>query len=255
MSKLAVQLWTVRSLIKTASGFASTLEKIADIGYEAIQINGDHPELNAGDIRKILDLCGLQCIATHRDFERFQDYMARELDFHRTLGCQYAAIGGLGRGYLYTYDGCREFCKDVRPIIEQLQAEGIRFGYHNHSHEFVRPQRCGKTLEDIFIDEGPEDLMMELDLYWINHAGVNCERIIERCHGRVPVVHLKDKEVDRDEGPRMAPIGEGNMDWDHIIPACEAAGVEWYCIEQDHCYRDPIDCLKSSFDYLSGKGL
>ena len=79
-------------------------------------------------------------------------------------------------------------------------------------------------------------------------------RVLERCHGRVPVIHLKDKEVVA-EGPVMAPIGEGNMDWAHIVPACEAAGVRWYCVEQDTCRRDPFDCLQSSFAYLAGLGL
>jgi sugar phosphate isomerase/epimerase len=105
----------------------------------------------------------------------------------------------------------------------------------------------------VLIDEGGADLMLELDLYWIEHAGLNCTRILERCHGRVPVIHLKDKEVIEGKNEtRMAPIGEGNLDWRGIVPACRAAGVEWYAIEQDQCYRDAFDCLKSSYDFLVG---
>ena len=112
--------------------------------------------------------------------------------------------------------------------------------------------RGGATLEDILIDEGGSDLMMELDLYWIAHAGVNPERILERCKGRAPVIHLKDKEAqDGSNDCRMAPIGEGGMDWPHIIAACADAGVEWYTIEQDQCYRDAFDCLLSSYEYLT----
>ena len=41
--------------------------------------------------------------------------------------------------------------------------------------------------------------------------------------------------------------------WTGIIsmPACEAAGVEWYAVEQDICRRDPFDCLQSSYTYLT----
>ena len=171
------------------------------------------------------------------------------------LGCDYAAFGGIFGDDATNPQAYRRFVAEAAQVIPRYLAAGIRFGHHNHSHEFVRPERHGASLEDILIDEGGADLMLELDLYWIEHAGFNCVRILERCHGRVPVIHLKDKEVVAGEGPVIAPIGEGNMDWDNIIPACEAAGVRWYAVEQDICRRDPFDCLKSSYDYLRAKGL
>ena len=38
-SQLAVQLYTVRDFTKTASDFADSLKKIADIGYKAVQLS------------------------------------------------------------------------------------------------------------------------------------------------------------------------------------------------------------------------
>jgi sugar phosphate isomerase/epimerase len=258
-SKLAVQMFTVREHTKTVRDLAETLRKIREIGYEAVQIsavgamNGDHPEVDASLARRMLDDNGLRCIATHRPWERILSETEAEIAFHQTLGCDYMAIGGILGLYEQSYEGYRAFAKVAETIIERLKTSGIRFGHHNHSLEFFRPERHGKTLEDILIDEASPELMLELDLYWIEHAGLNCVRILERCHGRVPVIHLKDKEViEGTNEPRMAPIGEGNMDWSTIIPACEAAGVNWYAVEQDDCYRDPFDCLKSSYDFLTG---
>lgn len=261
-SKLAVQLYTLRDHTKTAGDFAASLKKIREIGYPAVQISavgamsGDAPEVDAAAARKMLDDCGLRCIATHRAWRDLIQHPEKEIEFHHTLGCNYLAIGGLGTEFEASYEGFREFVRAAEPLVARLREAGIQFGHHNHSHEFHRPQRHGPTLEDILIDEAPHDLKLELDLYWIEHAGLNCTRILERTHGRVPVIHLKDKEVIfATNETRMAPIGEGNMDWDNILPACEAAGVEWYAIEQDKCYRDPFDCLKSSFEFLTAKGL
>lgn len=261
MSKLAVQMFTVREHTKTASDLAETLGKIAAIGYPAVQVsavgamNGDQPEVNAREMRKMLDDCGLRCIATHRPWEALLNDTGAEIEFHHALDCNYCAIGGIPDDYGRTYAGYRKWLEDAVKVIERLEPHGIRFGHHNHSHEFFRPERNGKTLEDILIDEGPASLMLELDLYWVDHSGINCERILERSRGRVPVIHLKDKEMveSRTNEARMAPIGEGNLDWDHILPACEAAGVQWYAVEQDQCYRDPFDCLKASFDFLSAR--
>lgn len=36
----------------------------------------------------------------------------------------------------------------------------------------------------------------------------------------------------------MAPVGEGNLDGDRLIPVCEAAGTKWYAVEQDVCHRE-----------------
>lgn len=253
-AKVAVQMYTVREFTKTAADLADTLKKCSDIGYTGAQfsavacMNGDAPEVSAAEARKMLDDTGIKCIATHRPWDALMNQTEKEIEFHQTLGCDFAAIGGIPKEYARTLDGYRKFLDDARPVIAKLKAAGIRFGHHNHSHEFQKFD--GMWLEDVLIDEGGDDLMMELDLYWVEHAGVNCVRVLERCHGRVPVIHIKDKEVVA-EGPVIAPIGEGNMDWPHILPACDEAGVNWIAIEQDTCRRDPFDCLKSSYEYLS----
>lgn len=255
-------MFTLREFTKTASDFATSLSRVSEIGYRAVQLsavgcmNGDSPEVTAADAKRLLDDNGLTCIATHRPWDRLVNNLEQEIEFHKTLDCDFAAIGGVPRDYEDTVEGYRRWLADVRPVIEGLKAEGIRFGHHNHAREFFRPERGGATLEDVLIDEGGDDLMMELDLYWIAHAGVNPERILERCKGRVPVIHLKDKEAQaRSNDCLIAPIGEGGMDWDHIIPACAGAGVAWYAIEQDQCQRDPFDCLVSSYRYLTSMGV
>ena len=55
----------------------------------------------------------------------------------------------------------------------------------------------------------------------------------------------------------MAPVGEGNLEWDDIIEAARAGGCQWNSVEQDRCWndRDPFDCLRSSFEFLTAKGL
>jgi len=259
--KLAAQLYTVQEHTQTPRDLAETLKKIRGIGYTAVQVSavgamdGEKPEVSAAGMRRMLDDNGLLCIATHRPLGALLKHVDEEIEFHLALGCSYAAFGGIFGKDATDPAAYRQFIQDASRAIPRYKAAGIRFGHHNHSHEFVRIERHGATLEDILIDEGGPDLMLELDVYWIEHAGLNCVRILERCHGRVPVIHLKDKEVIPGNGPVMAPIGEGNMDWEHIIPACEAAGVRWYAIEQDTCRRDPFDCLKSSYDFLRSKGL
>lgn len=257
---LAVQLYTLRDHLKTTADFQTSMERISQIGYPAVQLsavgamNGEHAELDAAQAKSILDENSLQCIATHSSWEQLTQNTDKEIEFHQTLGCDYTAIGGIPALYKEEGEGgYRRFCDDAAPIIAKLKEGGVRFGYHNHAFELERVDfRNGepRTLLDLIIDCGNPDMLLELDLYWLAHGGANPQRIVEKCAGRMPVIHIKDKEMVGNE-PRIAPIGEGNMDWAHLIPACVESGVEWIAIEQDNCYRDAFDCLRSSYDYLA----
>jgi len=63
------------------------------------------------------------------------------------------------------------------------------------------------------------------------------------------VIHVKDKAMLGSE-PIMAPVGEGNLDWARLLPACVAAEAQWLTVEQDECRQDPFDCLRSSLEFL-----
>lgn len=259
-NKLAVQLYTLRDHIKTAADFVTSMERIAQMGYTAVQLsavgamNGDNPELDAVQTKQILDDNGLKCIATHRSWEQLSQDTDKEIAFHKTLGCDFTAIGGIPASYNGEgADGYKRWINDAAPVIAKLKAGGVRFGYHNHAFELERVDYVDgqtRTLLDLIIDCGNPDMLLELDLYWLAHGGANPERIVERCKNRMPIIHIKDKEISGSE-PIMAPIGEGNMDWAHLIPACLDSGVEWIAIEQDKCYRDGFDCLQASYDYLA----
>nr|CAA9291500.1 Sugar phosphate isomerases/epimerases [uncultured Armatimonadetes bacterium] len=265
-SKLAVQMYTIRDHTRTARALADSLARVRAIGYTAVQLSavgamsGDRPEVDAREARRMLDDNGLACIATHRGWEALAERTDEEIDFHRTLGCTFTAIGGIPGSYGERgAEGYAAFVRDAAPVIARLKAAGIRWGYHNHAHEFQRlddpagPER--RTRYDLFIEDGGADFLLEVDVYWAWHAGIDPVRLMQRGAGRVPVIHLKDKEVVAKEGPVIAAIGEGNLPWDTILPACESAGVAWYAVEQDVCRRDPFDCLRASYDFLSAQGL
>lgn len=255
---LAAQFYTVREFTKSREGLRESLRKVAEIGYPGVQLSAvgamNSGEVSVAEARRMLDELGLRCVATHRPWETLRDDTESEIAFHQTLGCDYAAIGGIFGGYELTVDGFRQWLSEALPVVERLKAAGIRFGYHNHAHEFVRDLAKDLTPMDVLVEEGG-DLQMEIDTYWVQHAGLDPVMLLDRLRGRLAAVHLKDKEVVAGDGPVMAPVGEGNLDWDRILEACRRAGTEFYIVEQDDYRRDPFDCLRSSYRYLTAKGL
>jgi len=208
-------------------------------------------DLSPNVLGKWLRELGLECIATHRPWASLLNETEREIAFHKALGCDYVAIGGIPDGYdkLKPAEYSR-FIDESRAVRSQLAAAGIRFGHHNHAFEFDRGD-CGAVLSqwDVLIASGGPDYYLELDVYWAWHAGVDPVGLFSRMTGRVPVVHIKDKAVIAGN-PVMAPIGEGNLPWESIIEAGNAAGVEWWCVEQDECHRDAFASVAASYRYL-----
>jgi sugar phosphate isomerase/epimerase len=76
---------------------------------------------------------------------------------------------------------------------------------------------------------------------------------IRKVEGRMDVVHFKEMGVTKEREQIMVPVGQGNMNWPGIIAACNETGVKYAFVEQDKCAKDPFDCLRDSFNYLSGQ--
>jgi sugar phosphate isomerase/epimerase len=70
------------------------------------------------------------------------------------------------------------------------------------------------------------------------------------------VVHFKDYAILNHE-PTFCEIGEGNLEWDPIIRACEDVGARWYVFEQDRPFgdRDIFDSIKITYDNLKKMGV
>lgn len=250
---LAAQFYTLREFTGTREGFRDALRRVAEMGYPGVQLSAigcmNSGDVSAEEARGMLDEFGLTCVATHRPWEALRDDTDAEIAFHQTLGCPYTAIGGLWSGYELSTEGYRRWVREAIPVAERLLAAGIRFGYHNHAHEFIRDPLTGGRLYDVIIEEGGP-IELEVDTYWVQHAGLDPVPLLERLTGRITAVHLKDKEVVPGDGPVMAPVGEGNLDWPRILSALGDGGTQYYIVEQDDTRRDPFDCLRSSLEYL-----
>ena len=95
-----------------------------------------------------------------------------------------------------------------------------------------------------------------LDVYWLSYAGVNPAKFIRDHKDNIACVHFKDLRIT-DNKPCYAEIGQGNIDWDDVISACEESNVEYALVEQDdnHMDNDPFKSLKMSYDFLKEKGI
>jgi sugar phosphate isomerase/epimerase len=251
-SQIAAQLYTVRESTKTPEDLAATLQKVADIGYEAVQLSAV-VEMDPAELRALADDAGVSICATHIPYQKMAEDPEGVIAMHKAYGCTCAGIGGLPQEYREGGEGYAKFAQEASETARRLAEGGIRFIYHNHNFELEKfGDRTG--LQILYEDSDPEVFLSEIDTYWVQAGGGSPAAWIRGLKGRAPCVHLKDMTM-RGREPIMAEVGEGNLDWPAILDACREAGTEWYIVEQDTCQRDPFDSLAISLKNLKDMGL
>lgn len=248
--QVAVQLYTVRDFIKTPAEIAAALKKIRAIGYEAVQVSGMGP-IAEEELVKILDGEGLTCCATHESGPVILDTPEKVVERLQKLNCRYTAYPWPGGITMTEAAGVRELARKLDLSGAVLRKAGQVLTYHNHGTEFMKFD--GElSLDIIYNSTSPENLQGEIDTYWVQFGGASPLTWCKKLKGRLPLIHLKDYGISKEDKPMMSEIGYGNLDWKEIIPAAEEAGCQWFIVEQDVCPGDPFDSLKKSFDYIAG---
>jgi sugar phosphate isomerase/epimerase len=256
-TRLAVQMYTLREHTKTPADIAATCKKLADQGWSAVQASALGP-IEPAELKKILDDHGLQCVATHRGLDHLCDDPQRQIDEHAVLNCKYTAIGGFfPNPEDFTRANWTGFIDRYNRAAPAYAGSPLSIGYHNHSHEWAKVGQglTDPTAMDLLAEGLDDNIWFEIDTYWVAHGGGDPVAWVDRFAGRIPCVHLKDLAIKPDKTQYMAEVGVGNLNWPAILSACDRVGVEWYIVEQDTCYRDPFDSLKTSLENLRAMGL
>jgi len=250
---LSAQTYTVREYIQTDADFATSLAKIRAIGYQAVEIS--YPDIfTSADVRTILNDTGLVASGIHYDFAFLQNRLDDALECNHALDSQHLLLTMMPEAYAEQgVAGFQRFIDEIIPLAERVHAANFTLSYHNHNYEFTR-LAAQTGLAWILDATAPHHLAAQLDTYWIQMGGGDPVKWIQRLAGRLPTIHLKDFAVEM-WTPIFAEVGRGNLDWAAIIPACRAAGVEWFVVEQDECRRDPFESLRLSHEFLINLGL
>ncbi len=250
---VGAQTFTVRNYTQNERDFYESMKRIADIGYECVQLSA------IGNIpveaqRQICDEFGLKIVLTHTNSDRMITDPDGVIRDHDVLGCDCIGIGMMAPKY-QTAEWVDQFAKDYTLPAQKMHDAGKIFMYHNHNFEWTR-LRDGRRIIDVLLEQMPAELMgFTLDTYWLQAAGCDVIHWIEKLQDRIPCVHLKDMAVQGWDA-RFAPIGEGNLDFPKILHTLKTLGkTKYLLVEQDDCYGDsPFACLERSYKNIRKMG-
>lgn len=241
---IAVQLYTLRSVLQDPSRIGDVLRRVREIGYRGVEVAGI-PDAGVAQFGEELRRSGLVACGAHVGLDRLTSDLDAVAAECRAWGCEYVVVPSLPAAYR-SREAYARFAGEAAALGARLESSGLALAYHNHAFELERYD--GKMGLELIFDG--DEVLAEPDTYWLQFGGLNAAGWIRRMAGRVPLVHLKDLAIER--GDRFdAEVGEGNLDWPDILAACRDAGTKWLIVEQDAPRGDPLECVATSYANLT----
>jgi sugar phosphate isomerase/epimerase len=240
--QIALQLYTVRQA--AALDLPGTLDAVARTGYRHVEVAG-LPDTSPGQLAGLLAAAGLDVVAVHESIDALRADADAAIERSLAIGSPRIVVPWMPDADRATPDDVRRFAGELGTLARRAATHGLRFGYHNHSFEFA--DLDGTTIWDVLRADLPDEVDLEIDVYWAAGGGLDPAALIASATGRVKTLHMKD----RGPGPAFAdvPAGQGTLDFPAIVAAGRAAGVEWYIAEQDDAVS-PLDDIATARAYL-----
>lgn len=252
--------------------FEGTLRKIADLGFDGVEITGffGRPPEEIGNACRA---AGLEPFGTFINLDEVLGKTPK--DYNEVFRRLYGLMGTRGSCLREKLEGLKPlgstflgltfppgepdeaWLKDISRVVTAAIAAGYRIYYHNHDHEF-RHINAGVSRMDRILAGSPAEMELEPDLGWMAIGGCDPMKFLKKHASRIPVVHLKDyyRPGDDSLSPQMpfrfVPTGYGVLNWAEILSYCEEViQPEWYVTDHDSAYDGDIcEELKMSLDYV-----
>jgi sugar phosphate isomerase/epimerase len=248
---IGLQLYSVRDDMK--KDVQSTVAQVGEIGYKFVEAagygNGQFYGMSPDAFRQLCETNGLQFLGSHTgqdvpdsaNWEKTMAWWDECIEAHKAAGVKWIVQPWMGKTGYESLEGLRRYCNYFNEVGAKCNAQGIRFGYHNHANEFTTEHE-GKPVYDWMLElTDPDKVMFQLDLYWIVEGGKDPLDYFNRYPGRFELWHIKDKEE----------LGaSGNMNFEAMFAEREKSGAEYGIVEVEQYNFEPIESVRRSFEFL-----
>ncbi len=249
--KIALQMYSVRDDIN--KDFKGTITALSKLGFKDLEAagynDGKFYGLSPSEFKKELGALGLNAISSHTGYGLAEDVSKTNWEevwkwwdtciaAHKAAGIKYIVAPWLS--VPNTLADLKAYCDYYNQIGEKCNAAGIRFGYHNHAHEFKQVE--GEVMYDFMLkNTDPKKVFFQMDVYWTVMGQKSPVEYFKNYPGRFILLHIKDhKELGQ----------SGMVGFDAIYKNAAVAGAIYSIIEVEKYNYTPLESVKKSLDYL-----
>lgn len=234
---IGLQLYTIRDTYETPAEFLEILQKVKELGYEEVEFAG-FGGVPVRELKEYLQRIGLKTVSSHQSLDALEFHMEEVICNLKELECKYIVCAYAPTSTMEELEHLLKVLREGKAIAEK---EGLELLYHNHSHEFI-------PLEDgtIPMDRVMECCRLELDTYWVFHAGLEPCRYLKDHGLKIALVHIKDGDFKGSP----SSLGEGVNNVKGILAMAEQIGLSRVLVENDFPSPDGLADISRSMEFL-----
>ena len=260
--EVAIQLYSVRDILnrvdnkdgKCDPAYTAILAKLAKMGYTGVEAanynNGKFYDRTPRQFKKDVESAGMKVLSSHctrglskeelasGDYSKSLEWWNQCIADHKAAGMKYIVAPWMD--VPKTLKDLETYCAYYNEIGKRCNQQGLRFGYHNHAHEFQKVE--GQVMYDYMLEHmNPEYVFFQMDVYWVVRGQNSPVDYFNKYPGRFKIFHIKDHRE----------IGQSGMvGFDAIFKNAKTAGVN-YLVAEIEGYSVPVEeSVEVSLDYL-----
>ncbi|MFV0419004.1 MAG: sugar phosphate isomerase/epimerase family protein [Dysgonomonas sp.] len=249
---IALQLYSLRDDI--GKDYDGTIKKAGEMGFTAVEaasygdgkFYGKTPEEFKADI----EAAGMKVLSSHtgrglseeelasKNFTEAMKWWDQCIAAHKAAGMTYIVTPWMDLPK--SLADLQTYCEYYNEIGKKCKESGLKYGYHNHAHEFQKVE--DKVMLDYMLENtNPEYVFFEMDVYWVVRGQQSPVDYFNKYKGRFALLHIKDnKELGQ----------SGMVGFDAIFKNTDVAGVEHLVVEVEQYNFTPFESVQKSLDYL-----
>ena len=236
---IGIQLYSLRSEIASL-GVEAVFSEIAKAGYDSVEFAGFYG-LSPVEMKNLLDKYGLKGLSAHIGL--FD--VIKHLEYIDVIGIKSVYIPGIDHDYMR--NKTEEMAKEIALVQKELLPRGVRFGYHNHAHEYANGEDTVWKLLNL-----TTDFYAQIDVCWVKAAGVEPTDKMRQYGERLGCLHIKELKEASVEGARLpAPvIGEGAVGMKDVLALAKQMNIDTFIMEVEGMECPYEEYLKRSYDNI-----
>lgn len=251
---ISLQMYSLRDDLK--KDVKGTIEKIGKMGYTSLEAagfdNGKFYGMEPEAFKALIEANGMKLISSHAgpnytgdkaSWDAAMAWWDLAIVAHKKAGCSFIVKPSMGDYPYNNLESIKKTCEYFNAIGEKCNAKGIRFGYHNHNHEFTKITDSDELVYDYMVkNTDPKKVTFEMDVYWLTKGGQKPVEYFKKYPKRFELLHIKDeKEIG----------ASGEIDFKEIYDNKSIAGTKFAIVEVERYDFEPLVSVQKSFDYLN----